>query len=98
MSNQQQKNGGGNAPKQKTVRVGQTDYTFQKLTPREWVRLRDRCKDRHGNMKEESFMSEVLQHIVVSPKVTLDDFDEWETAQEVTNAAITFQLGRAPTE
>ena len=98
MSNQQQKNGGGNAPKQKTVRVGQTDYTFQKLTPREWARLRDRCKDRNGNMQEEMFMSEVLKHIVVQPKVTLDDFSEWADAQEVCNEAITFQLGRAATQ
>ncbi len=105
MSNQQnqgqQNKGGGNpapATRQKTVRVGQTDYTLQRMSPREWARLRDRCKNRFGNMMEETFMSEVLKHIVVSPRVTLDDFDLWEDAQEVCNEAITFQLGSAATE
>ena len=99
MSNQQKSGGGQSAaPKQKTVRVGQTDYTFQKLTPREWARLRDRCKDRNGNMQEETFMSEVMKHIVVQPNVTLDDFSEWADAQEVCNEAITFQLGRAASQ
>lgn len=81
--------------KQKTMRIGDTDYTFQKLSAREWVRLRDRCKNRNGVMLEEPFMTEVLKYIVVSPKVSLDDFDDWETAQDVTNAAVTFQLGNA---
>ncbi len=103
MSNNQNKGDNQNTqqntqPRQKTVRVGSTDYTFQRLTPREWARLRDRCKNRHGQMLEENFMSEVFKHIVVSPRVTLDDFDDWADAQEVANEAITFQLGRAASE
>ena len=83
---------------QKTVTVGGKDYTLQKITPREWARLRDRCKNRFGNVVEETFMTEILKHIVVDPKVTLDDFDEWADAQEVCNEAVRFQLGRAAEE
>jgi len=84
--------------KEKKQTVQGVEYTFQKLPPRQWVRLRDRCKNRFGNIMEETFTSEVLEHIVIDPKTTLDDFDEWEAAQEVVNAAITFQLGRAAEE
>ena len=83
---------------QKTVTVNGKDYTLQKITPREWARLRDRCKNRFGNVVEETFMTEILKYIVVDPKVTLDDFDEWADAQEVCNEAVRFQLGRAAEE
>lgn len=84
--------------KQKTITVAGTEYILQKVTPREWARLRDRCKNRFGNVVEENFMAEILKHIVVEPKVTLDDFDEWADAQEVCNEAVRFQLGRAAEE
>jgi len=83
---------------QKTVTVGGKEYILQKMTPREWARLRDRSKNRFGNIVEETFMSEILKYIVVDPKVTLDDFDEWADAQEVCNEAVRFQLGRAAEE
>ncbi len=88
----------GGSPRQRTERIGETEYTFQKLSAREWVRLRDRCKNRDGVMMEETFMSEVLKYIVVSPKVALDDFYDWELAQEVVNSAVTFQLGKSAAE
>ncbi len=84
--------------KQKKETIQGVEYTFQKVPPREWARLRDRSKNRFGNMIEETFLSEIFKHIVVDPKTSLDDFEEWEEAQEVANAAIIFQLGRAAEE
>jgi len=81
--------------KEKKETIEGVEYTFKKLPPREWARLRDRCKDRFGNIIEERFMSEILEHVVVNPKTSLDDFEEWETAQEVINAAVKFCLGRS---
>ncbi len=86
------------AETQKTVEVNGKDYTLQKITPREWARLRDRCKNRYGTISEEQFMSEIMKHIVVEPKVTLDDFTDWADTQEVVNEAVRFQLGRAAEE
>ena len=74
------------------------EYTLKKLPPREWARLRDRCKNRHGHIMEENFMSEILEHIVVDPAVKLDDFEDWETAQQVVNSAVSFCVGRASEE
>ncbi len=83
----------------KEVVVNGATYTIQKLSPREWARLRDRSKNRHGQPVEENLLSEILKHMVIEPKLTLDDFQEWDDLQEVCNEAIVFQLGRtAPTE
>lgn len=83
--------------KEKKETIEGVEYTFKKLPPREWARLRDRCKNRHGHILEEALMSEILEHIVVDPKITLDDFEDWEVAERVVNAATTFCLGRGGT-
>jgi len=92
MSNQQ-KSGGGNAPKQKTLRINGTDYTFQKMPLRSWIQIQDRCKNQHGHPIDEKLIDEVLKHIVVSPKVSLEDFDDQSELNEVVKEAITFQQG-----
>ena len=84
--------------KEKKETIEGVEYTFKKLPPREWARLRDRTKNRFGNIIEENFMSEILEHIVIDPKVSLDDFEEWETAQTVCDAAVKFCLGRSAQE
>jgi len=81
--------------KEKKETIEGVEYTFKKLPPREWARLRDRTKNRFGNVIEENFMSEILEHIVVDPKVSLDDFEDWETAQKVCDTAVKFCLGRS---
>lgn len=78
---------------QKKVTIGDTEYTLQKVLPREWLRMRDRCKNRYGQPIEEKLYSEVLQHIVVDPKKKLDDFDNVRELEEVVTAAIRFQRG-----
>jgi len=83
---------------QKTVKINNTDYTLQKVTPRQWLRIRQRCKDKNGLPMEENLYSEILEHIVVSPKMTIDDFEEIETLEEVMKAAINFQCKRKETE
>ncbi len=84
--------------RQEKETINGTEYTLQKLPPREYLRLRDRSKNRFGNVIEETFISELLKHIVVDPKVTLDDFEEFADAQELANAAARFQLGRSAPE
>lgn len=78
--------------------IAGVEYTFKKIPPRQWARLRDRCKNRQGVVLEEKLMEEILASIVVNPRVTLDDFEEWSVAEEVVNAATTFCLGRAGEE
>ena len=78
---------------EKKVEIRGVEYTLKKIPPREWARLRDRCKNRFGNIIEEKFLEEVLEHLVVNPKKSIDDFDDWGECQEVANAAIEFHLG-----
>ncbi len=75
------------------IEIRGKEYTLKKLPPREWARLRDRCKNRFGHILEEKFLSEIFDHLVVNPRTTLDDFDDWDECQEVANAAVEFQLG-----
>ncbi len=70
------------------------EYTFKKLSSREWARLRDRSKNqRTGHLIEEKFMDEVLEHVVIDPKVKMDDID-FALAEEIVNAAASFCIGR----
>ncbi len=94
MSNQQNKGGGGNqaAPnKQKTLRIGDTDYTFQRVPLSYWLQMMDGAKDNNGNLMDSRFIPEVLKHIVVSPKKSIDDFPDMDTLREVIKEAATFQ-------
>lgn len=83
---------------QEKVTINGTEYTFQKVLPREWLRMRDRCKNKHGMPIEEKLYDEVLKHIVVSPKKTLDDFTDVAELEEVVTAAIRFQRGGSDDE
>jgi hypothetical protein len=77
----------------KKVTVGDTEYTLQKIPAREWVRLRQRCT-KNGNLNEEKFIDEILEHIVVDPKKRLDDFEDYSELEEVVAEAVNFQHGR----
>lgn len=78
---------------QKKVTISGTEYTLQKVTPREWLRMRDRCKNKHGQLIDERMYDEVLEHIVVHPKKKLDDFTDLQELEELVAAAIRFQRG-----
>ena len=83
---------------QQKINVNDTEYTLQKIKPREWLRLKERCKNKHGQPNEEKMYEEVLEHIVVSPKKKLDDFEDMADLEGVVAAAIRFQLGRTAEE
>lgn len=83
---------------QKKVTINGTEYTLQKVTPREWLRMRDRCKNKHGQPIEERMYDEVLEHIVVHPKKKLDDFTDLQELEELVAAAIRFQRGATDEE
>ena len=75
------------------MKIFGTEYTFQKITAREWIRLKKRCT-KNGNFDEEKFIDEVLEHIVVEPKKTLDDFENYAELEEVVAEAVNFQSGK----
>ena len=78
----------------KTVQVNGTDYQLQKLPPRQWLKLRERSKNANGQPIEEKLYDEIFEHIIVSPKVKMDDFEEIEDVEDLMKEAITFQAKR----
>ncbi|ABR46657.1 hypothetical protein Amet_4352 [Alkaliphilus metalliredigens QYMF] len=76
------------------ITVEGVEYIFQKVTPREWLKIRERSKNKYGNSSQELLYTEVFEHVIISPKVGIDDFEEIETLEEVITAAINFQCKR----
>lgn len=75
----------------KTETIREKEYTFQELPSRQFLRLKQRCTDKNGQPLLENLYSELLEHIVVAPKVKIDDYGTSEL-EEITAAAMNFQL------
>lgn len=78
--------------KQKKIKLEGVEYTLQKLPAMEALKLRQRSKDKQGNPDEIKFYSELLEHVVVSPKVTISDFEELPDLEELMEEVVAFQF------
>lgn len=84
---------------QRTVTVQDSEgndhqFTIQKMPPRQYSRLKDRCTNKDGKLVEENLMTEVIKHMVVDPDLSYDDFTDYRLAEGVVREAIGFQSGR----
>jgi transcriptional regulatory protein LevR len=77
--------------KEYTSKAG-NKYTFQKVAPRAWIRKLDEI-DQKGKSRE-ALTEAVLENIVVNPKKTIDDFEDYAELEEVTVEAMRFQQGK----
>lgn len=77
--------------KQKKIKLEGVEYTLQKLPAMEALKLRSRCKDKQGNPDEIKLYGELLEHVVVIPKVTIDDFEDVADLEELMVEVIEFQ-------
>jgi len=68
-------------------------YTLQHPGVRNVSRINDRVKNKHGVLMEERLCDEMFKLIVVQPKVTIDDFEDYEEMTEVANKAYNFVTG-----
>lgn len=62
--------------KQTEVTVKGKKYTLQHPGARWYLGLTDRCKNKHGVLQTEKYTEEILENVVVDPKVSMDDFDD----------------------
>lgn len=62
------------AANQKKVKIGEKEFTLQYPGARWYLQLQDRVKTRNNNIQQERYVDELLEHVVVDPKVTADDF------------------------
>ncbi|GGF77228.1 hypothetical protein GCM10010912_22900 [Paenibacillus albidus] len=68
-------------------------YTLQHPGVRNVTRINDRIKNKHGVNSEERICEEMFKHVVVMPKMGIDDFEEYKEMVEVANKAYFFITG-----
>ena len=78
---------------QKTITVGENEYVLQKLPTRKALEIKQKWLDANGQIIELNFYDEILEHIVVNPKKTVDDFDDMSELQTLGTEASNFQFG-----
>ncbi|MFE0394752.1 hypothetical protein ACFW4G_03630 [Paenibacillus lactis] len=78
--------------KQFTAKNG-TVYTFQHPGVRNVTKITDRVKNKHGIPQDERLADEMLTHVVVEPKVRMEDFESYADLTEVVSAAFAFITG-----
>jgi len=77
---------------QKTVTVGDKEYVLQKLPTRKALEMKQRYMP-NNIFNELKCYDEILEHVVVNPKVTLDDFDDISELDTLGTEALNFQFG-----
>lgn len=80
--------------KQKTfVSKKGTEYLFQHPGVRMVSKINDQSKNKHGVLSEERMSELMLKHVIVQPKRTIDDFEDYSEYMEVINKAYNFIAG-----
>lgn len=69
-------------------------YLFQHPGVRMVSKINDQAKNKFGVVLEERLAELMLKHVVVKPKMTIDDFTEYDEYSEVINKAYAFITGK----
>ncbi|TPG84959.1 hypothetical protein EEL32_15050 [Brevibacillus laterosporus] len=76
-----------------TSKAGST-YLFQHPGVRMVSKINDASKNKHGVLMEERLSEEILKHVIVQPKMKIDDFSDYQEYQKTINAAYAFISGQ----
>ena len=76
--------------KQKKYECEGVEYTFQRPPMREVIKIRDRNKNENGDIIEEKYYKELMDHVIVDPKTDWDYWDEHDGFNEVMTEASKF--------
>ncbi|WP_025692626.1 hypothetical protein [Paenibacillus zanthoxyli] len=66
------------------------EYILQHPGVRNVTKITDRIKNKHGIPSDEKMAIEMLAHVVVDPKMTIDDFESYKELGEVVGKAFAF--------
>lgn len=84
-------------PNQKKVTIDGVDYTLQHPGARWVMQMTDRTTGPNGFPLAEKTTDEILEYVVVSPKVTIDDFDDdFQGLQQLVSEAQAFLNTKKP--
>lgn len=75
--------------KEVTLKTGKK-FTLQHPGVRNVTKITDRIKNKHGIPSDEKLADEMLTHVVVEPKVKIDDFDSYMEMTELVSKAFAF--------
>lgn len=78
--------------KNHTSKAG-NNYVFQFPGVRTVSKINDASKNKFGVVMEERLADEMLKHVIVEPKMKIDDFVSYQEYSEVINAAYAFISG-----
>lgn len=82
------------AAKQKKVEVKGKEYLLQHPGVRAVTKITDRIKNKHGVPSDEKMADEMLMHVVVDPKVRMENFDDYGELSELVGKAFNFITGQ----
>lgn len=72
--------------KQEKRTINGVEYTFQSIPFYSYLQLVDRHKNKNGIVQQAPYIKELIEHVVVDPKVSVHDFDDdFEAAVELVN-------------
>lgn len=81
--------------KQKVVKVNGVEYTLQKMPVKQALDIRAEMIDMStGEVDMAKMYDAMIEHVIVNPKVSYDDFEEVWEVDELVEAAIDFQYGK----
>ena len=78
---------------QKKVTIGDVEYTFQKLPTKKALEIKQKWLDQNNNVIELTMCEQLLEHVVVNPKRSVDDYDDVSELMTVCTQAANFQYG-----
>lgn len=74
--------------------INKVEYTFQKLSAMEWIRLKERSTDERGILRDSLYFEEIAEHVIVNPKIDLESFEDAEELTEIMQAATFLHIKR----
>lgn len=75
-------------------KINDVEYTFQRLSAMEFVRLKERAVGENGQVLDSKLFQEIAEHIIVEPRVDLEAFGDYEELKEIMETALRFQLNK----
>lgn len=80
--------------KQTKITINKIEYTFQKVSAMEFIRIKERATDDKGIMRDSLFFEEMAEHVIVDPKIDLETFDDVQELDEIMKAATFLHIGK----
>ena len=79
---------------QKRVTVNDKEYTLQNIPLRLVYEMQERAKDKNGNTRPSVLYDEIFKKVIVSPKVSWDDFESADELEELMGEVLPFLMRR----